>query len=98
MHPGLVLRSILLLTLLLLAVGAFAAVVEPLGTNRQRTVSDAPPLEWVRTADGWERPASWRPPAPVAPALNPWVVASLIAMTAVAGLLAGSQPTTTARR
>ena len=79
----------MLLSLLLLAVGTFAAVVEPAAVTGKRTERMPPPLEWVRTVDGWERPASWQPPEPVSPALHPLVVAGFVGMAAIAGLLVG---------
>jgi hypothetical protein len=83
----LVLRTILLLSLLLLAVGSFAAVVEPTRPIGDSTRPGPPRLEWVRTTAGWERPGTWQRPTPAAPKLQPFVVAGFIAMSGVAALL-----------
>lgn len=80
------LRTILLISTLLLAVGSFAAVLDP----KRAIVADRLPtteLEWVRTADGWERPARWQPPVSPSRSLHPAVVAGLLAMAAVGGLV-----------
>ncbi len=85
---GLVLRTIMLLSTVLLAVGSLAAVIEPPRPANYRHAAAPPQLDWVRTADGWERPARWQPPAAVVPPLHPFVVAGLLAMLAISGLVA----------
>lgn len=84
-------RAILLIVLLLLAVGTCAAVVETGGQRADSTPGTAT-LEWVRTSQGWQRPATWRRVPARFPRLHPLVVAGLIAMGGVAVLLAAASP------
>jgi hypothetical protein len=88
---SLVLRVILLLSMFLLAVASLAAVVEPERSARLQPGAAHPQLEWVRTVDGWERPAHWQPPAAPVPPLHPFVVAGLVAMLTIGGLVAASE-------
>jgi hypothetical protein len=63
-------RLIVGISLLLLGVGTLSCRVES-------AVSSATPpaLEWVRTAQGWERPALWSAVPVPTPRLHPLVVA-----------------------
>jgi hypothetical protein len=65
-------RLIVGISLLLLGVGSLSCRMESATISAERT---PPPLEWVRTADGWERPVSWATPTTRPPRLHPFVVA-----------------------
>lgn len=65
---------------------AWGAVVElPAG---ERNAPRSPPLEWVRTADGWEKPAAWQAAPEITPPLHPAVVAAFFATSGMFVLLA----------
>lgn len=73
-------RWIIFLALLLLAVFKVACIwpaPEP-----------PPSIVWVRTVDGWERPARWSLSTPKPTPLHPAVVASLELLTALLALVA----------
>jgi hypothetical protein len=65
-------RLIVGISLLLLGVGTLSCRMESARSSADRS---PPPLEWVRTADGWERPIIWSTPTAGAPQLHPFVVA-----------------------
>jgi hypothetical protein len=65
-------RLIVGISLLLLGVGSLSCRME----SAMSSADLAPPaFEWVRTADGWERPATWSSPVVRSPQLHPFVVA-----------------------
>jgi hypothetical protein len=70
--PLLVMRLIVGISLLLLGVGSLSCRMESTALSVDRT---PPPLEWVRTVDGWERPVSWATSTTRSPRLHPFVVA-----------------------
>ena len=75
-------RWIIFLALLLLAVFEVAC---------NWTAPEPPPaITWVRTVDGWERPARWSLSTPKPTLLHPAVVASLELLTALFALVAFS--------
>jgi hypothetical protein len=77
-----IVRWIIFLALLLLAVFEVAC---------NWPASEPPPsIDWVRTVDGWERPARWRLSTPKPTLLHPAVVASLELLTALLALVAFS--------
>jgi hypothetical protein len=47
-----------------------------------------PATQWVRTVDGWERPALWNAPGPHSPRLHPLVVAAGQGLVSVMALVA----------
>jgi hypothetical protein len=77
------LRLILGIILLLLGLGSLSCQV-------QDSVGDGPVVtsaqKWVRTVDGWERPALWNAPTLHVPRLHPFVVAAGQALVSVMGL------------
>ena len=81
-------RTILLLLVLLLAVGALAASVDQLGRPAEQVAPSEVKFDWVRTVDGWEHPSNWQAPYQAAPLIHPGVAASLFAFASLAALIA----------
>jgi hypothetical protein len=86
------LKQTLLLASLLLAVGAWSATVDLEATYPSKPRSVSSEIEWVRTAEGWERPASWQPAPPTQGPLHPVVVAGFIALAGTLALVAPPGP------
>jgi hypothetical protein len=68
-------------SLALLVVGAFAAVV-PIAPKPPQVADD-----WVRTVDGWQR-ATWRADSSIEPALHPLIPALELALVSILCLVA----------
>ena len=66
-------RLVLGISMLLLGLGMLSCRVQ--GSASMNSPS-RPPLAWVRTADGWERPGSWNIATVRPPKLHPLVVAA----------------------
>jgi len=79
-------RLILGITLMLLGLGMLLSQVE--GTANSEPVSSASALQWVRTANGWEKSTSWTAVTKPAPRLHPLVVAAGQGLVSVLGLAA----------
>lgn len=90
-------RGILALLAILLLVGSVAAnLPSDIGsaTSENATVAAASPVQftWVRTRDGWERPATWAPPSVhLPPRLHPSVVAAFLLLGSLAVLIGFSR-------
>jgi hypothetical protein len=67
-------RSILGISLILIGMGVWACQVE--GTADRAPINPPSEPTWVRTVDGWERPATWSPPAFSPSQLHPLIVAA----------------------
>jgi hypothetical protein len=81
------LRWIIAITILLVALGAEACRVDVPSPGPD------PAEQWVRTADGWQKPATWRSPAPVYyPSLHPLVVALGETFLSIGALLVRGKP------
>jgi hypothetical protein len=89
---GMALKQILLLASLLLAVGAWSATVDLAANPAGDSQTLQSEIEWVRTMQGWERPASWQPAPPTEGPLHPVVVAGFIALAGVLALVAPAGP------
>lgn len=89
---GMALKQTLLLASLLLAVGTWSATVDFAASSSGEPQAISREIEWVRTAEGWERPASWRPAPPTEGPLHPVVVAGFIALAGTLALVAPSTP------
>ncbi|MCO6045869.1 hypothetical protein NG895_18370 [Aeoliella sp. ICT_H6.2] len=81
-------KHVLLLALLLLTVGGWAATVEPRSAADAAAVSHAPQIDWVRTIDGWEPAANLNARPPADATLHPVVVAGFMALGSLFALLA----------
>lgn len=81
-------KYVLLLVLMLLTVGGWAAIVEPSATDESAQVIRAPQIDWVRTADGWEQAAHLHSTPPADASLHPVVVAGFMTLSGVLVLLA----------
>lgn len=81
-------RLILLLVVLLLTIGSIAASFDAPPTAREMNTPQPTEFEWVRTAEGWQRPVSWGSFEETPPPMHPGVVASLIALTSLWALIA----------
>lgn len=81
-------RLIVGISLLLFGLGMFSCQVE--GTSPE-AVNGKPPLDWVRTTTGWERPATWFSEPPTPPTLHPLVVAAGQGLGSILALAAFSR-------
>lgn len=86
------LKQTLLLASLLLAVGAWSATVDLTASSSPEPQAISSDIEWVRTTQGWERPASWQPAPPTEGPLHPVVVAGFIALAGMLALVAPPGP------
>ena len=83
--PFVPVRLILGISLMLLGLGTLLCQVDVLNA---RATPVAPASNWVRTADGWERPASWQSDAPPAPEVHPLLLATGQTLASVLALVA----------
>ncbi len=81
-------KHILLMVLVLLSVGGWAATVVPPAARNGAQVSAAPQIDWVRTADGWEYAAHLHSTPPRDASLHPLVVAGFMTLAGPLALLA----------
>lgn len=78
-------RLIVGISLILLGVGSLSCRLEGMAGS---ATSSPPALDWVRTADGWERPVQWHKTVPHQPRLHPVVVAAGQILASVLALVA----------
>ncbi|MCI0492103.1 MAG: hypothetical protein L0Z07_04110 [Planctomycetes bacterium] len=89
-------RLILGIVLFLLGIGSVSCQFEGVTAESPREVHQ---VKWVRTVDGWERPAEWFPAPVEPPRLHPVVVSLIQGLVSVLALAAcDSAPATDRRR
>ncbi|MGI9457090.1 MAG: hypothetical protein ACR2NU_11060 [Aeoliella sp.] len=81
-------RAIFFLIVMLLAVGSIAASLDAPPAQFEVSATETIEFEWVRTSEGWQRPAAWGPVAVIPPPIHPGVVACFICFASLWVLVA----------
>jgi hypothetical protein len=78
-------RSIFVITLLLVCLGVMSYNIEGAAAPNRPIATT---MNWVRTVNGWEHPASWESVRVTPPTLHPLIVAAAECLSSCLGLLA----------
>ncbi|MGE3240151.1 MAG: hypothetical protein AB7G28_24545 [Pirellulales bacterium] len=82
-------RSILGILLLLVGAGLVSCRIEGHVSDAQ---AQRPAIDWVRTANGWERSSNWSPSLAPRPAVHPLVIGAGQLLISMLALAAAARP------